>query len=285
MQAICRIAILGAAACGAVSALAGEAPAPAAPRELLQPPKMSIASPITDRFAVRGTFYMSKVATDLRYDSSTGVAGTPLSGEDTLGFPGKLNQGGVDMVFRILDRHRIHADFFKLTRSGDQVINQSIRFGDDVYQVNDRVLTSMDLRKLGLTYTYSFWRSERLEIGMGLALHLLQLEGALDAPARFVRESLDVAGPFATLAGDVSWRVTKRFSLNVAGDYLGGNVKDVEGGYQSYRGDVQFRAQRNLTFGLGYSHIRYKIDSRDPTFLGYFSLKHSGPEAFVQVSF
>jgi len=289
MQAHIKVFLLCGAALATAPALAAEqAPAKAeagAQRELLQPPTMSIASPITDRFAVRGLFYMPKISTDLRYDSSAGVAGTLVSAEDTLGLKDQLKQVSVDMMFRILERHRIRADFYKMTRSGDEVISQQIRFGDDVYVVNDRVLTAMDLRKLGLTYTYSVLRRERWEVGLGLGLHLLQLEGTLEAPARFVDERLDTAGPFATLATEVTWRPTKRFSANVAVNYLSGHVDDVKGGYQSYRGDVQFRARPNLAFGLGYSQTRFKIDSTSDDFAGYFNLKYKGPEAFVRISY
>jgi hypothetical protein len=287
MQVHLKFALLGAAMLGTASAIAAEAPAADKPaqRELLQPPTMSIASPITDRFAVRALFFMPNIATRVRYDNSGGVPGTLVSGEDILGLQNQLKQASIDMMFRMVERHKIRADFYKMTRSGNQVINQTIRFGNDIYVVNDRVLTSLDLRKLGLTYTYSIFRHEKWELGLGLALHLLQLEGTLDAPARFVSENLDAAGPFATLSADGTWRITKRFSLNFAVDYLGGNVDSVKGGYDSYHADVQFRAQRNLTFGLGYTRIRFKIDSTDASFAGYFNLKYAGPEAVVRVSF
>jgi hypothetical protein len=281
-------ALLAGLMAAAPPAFAAEPPAQpeaGSTRQLLQPPKMAIASPITDRFAVRGLFYMPDISTALRYDSSAGVPGTLLTGEGTLGFPDQRKQISLDMMFRIQENHRIHADFYKLTRSGDRVINQQIRFGDDVYEANDRVVSSMDLRKLGLTYTYSLYRGEKLEVGAGIGIHLVQLEGSLEVPARFERERVDVAGPFATLSADASWRVTRRFSLNVAGSYLGGTVGDVEGSFESWHGDVQFRARPNLAFGLGYTHSRFKIDSTDTDFTGYLNLQYNGPEAFVRVSY
>ena len=54
-----------------------------APRRLLKPPTYSIASPITDRFALKGVYYQPGVDTTLRYDSTTGVPGTEFSAEDT----------------------------------------------------------------------------------------------------------------------------------------------------------------------------------------------------------
>jgi hypothetical protein len=280
------------ATCGLGAVAAAESPGSAqagegkpAARELLQPPKMRIASPITDRMALRVHFYMPTIATDIRYDASNGTAGTPVSGEDTLGLEDQLKQASIDLQFRMLERHRIRASFYKQTRSGDVVLNQQIRFGDDVYVVNDRVVSKMDLRKLDLAYTYSFLRRERIEISAGLGLHLLQAQGTLEAPARFVREDLDVAGPFPTLALDATWRFTKRFSLNAQANYLKGDVDDVSASYKSWHADVQFRIRPAFAVGAGYSATRFYLDSTDPDESGLFRFDYKGPQAFVRVSF
>jgi len=256
-----------------------------AQRQLLQPPKMSIASPITDRLAVRGLFYMPDVVTQVRNDASAGTPGTLLSAEDTLGMPDQMKQGGVDLQFRLLDRHRIRAQFYQMARKGDEVISQQIRFGDDLFLVNDRVLSKMDLRKLDLTYTYSFLRREKIELAAGLGLHLLQAEGVLEAPTRFVRENLDVAGPFATLAFDGTWRFTRRFSLNAQGNYLKGHVGDVRGSYKSWNADLQFRWRPNFALGAGYATTKFFLDSSDPDESGLFRFNFKGPMAFVRVSY
>ena len=200
------------------------------------------------------------------------------------GLKGQLKQGAIDLQFRMVDRHRIRAQFYKQTRSGDVVLNQQVRFGDDVYIVNDRVVSKMDLRKFDLVYTYSFLRREKIELSAGLGIHLLQAEGTLDAPARFVSENLDVAGPYATLAFDGTWRFTKRFSLNAQATYPKGHVDDVRGSYKAWNADVQFRARPNFTLSAGYSATRFFLDSSDPTDSGLFRFDYKGPQAFIRVS-
>lgn len=276
-------ALLGAPLVSVAAEAAGTGDKPAQ-RELLQPPKMRIASPITDRLAVNIRFYRPGIGTDIRYDASNGTPGTPITGEDMLGLDDSLEQASIDLQFRMIDRHRIRAQFYKQTRSGDAVISQQIRFGDDVYLVNDRVVSKMDLRKLDLAYTYSFLRREKIELSAGLGIHLLQAEGNLDAPARFVSEQLDVAGPFATLAFDGTWRFTKRFSLNAQANYLKGHVDTVRGSYRAWSADVQFRVRPNFTLGAGYSATRFFLDSTDPTDSGLFRFDYKGPQAFIRVS-
>jgi hypothetical protein len=281
MRKFLRMAVTVAATCGLGIVAAAEAPTE---RKLLKPPKMSIASPITDRLAVNIRFYMPTVATDLRDDASNGTLGTPLTGEGTLGLQNKLHHGSIDLQFRMVDRHRIRAQFYKQTRNGDVVLNQQLRFGDDVYIVNDRVISKMDLRKLDLAYTYSFLRRETIELSAGLAIHLLQAEGTLDAPARFVSEQLDVAGPFATLAFDGTWRFMKRFSLNAQVNYLKGHVSDVRGSYKAWNADLQFRVRPNFTLGAGYAATRFFLESSDPGSTGLFRFDYKGPQAFIRVS-
>ena len=258
---------------------------PDAPRELLKPPTYSIPSPITDHFALKGVYYQPSVDTLLRYDSSTGVPGTEFLAEDTLGLDDELNQGSIEMWIRMADRHRLRVDFYEMSRKGNVVMDEVLRFGDTTFLPGENIVSDMDLRTLGLTYTYSIFRHETFEIGFGLGVHLVQMQGEAEAPARFAGEDFDVAGPMASLALDGTWRFLEKFSVNGRVQYLQGNLDEVDGLYSQYQLDVQYRMHRNLAFGLGYSQTRMKVDSIDPDFSGMFDLKYAGPEAFVRVSF
>jgi hypothetical protein len=258
---------------------------PAKPRELLQPPKKTIASPITDRFALRGSYQQPSVTTDIRYDDGAGGRGTDLSGEDDLGLDDELNKGALEMMLRMNERHRLRGDWVQLKRGGDVVMTRVVRFGDDTYTVSDRVVTETDIRFFGLTYTYSFIKAERFEFSAGLGLHLFQVDGAASVPARRIDEQFDAAGPFPTIAVDGTYRITDRFSLNARAQYFGIGIDDVDGSLGIYHADVQFRAWRNMAFGLGYTKTALHVDSTDDSFAGRLSIDVKGPEAFVRVSF
>jgi hypothetical protein len=277
--------------------LAVVAVAPAAPlgaaearpaRELLQPPVSVIVSPITDHFWLRGSYFRPTVGSSLRYDASPLLAGTPVSGEDTLGLAGRLDQGLAEMGFRLTDRQRIRADFYQMTRMGDATLAQPVQFGGNTYLVSDRVLSSMKLQLLDLAYSYSLLRRERVELGVGLGLHLLQAQARAEVPARLLREDFDVAGPFATLGLDATWRITQRFSTTAWAQYLPGDaldIRDVGGSFLRVHADVQFRWRPNLAFGLGYTQQGLRVDSTDEGFPGRVVLKARGPEVFVRASF
>jgi hypothetical protein len=281
---MCRALLASFVLASAASVAASAEPA-SPPRELLQPPKTVIPSPITDRFALRGSYQQPQVTTDLRYDDSGGFLGTELSGEQDLGLDDELNDGALEMMFRMLDRHRVRADFFQLKRNGTAQISRPVRFGDDTYLVSDQVVTTSDLRFFGLTYTYSFIHAERFEFSAGGGVHLFQVEGMASVPVRRIQENFDAAGPFPTLAVDGTYRITDRFSLNARAQYFGIGIDDVDGSLGIYHADVQFRAWRNLAFGLGYTKTSLHVDSTDESFSGRVFFDVKGPEAFVRVSF
>jgi hypothetical protein len=288
MRAILRF-VPALVACGATGiAMAEEA---AQGRVLLQPPRAVIPSPITDRFALTARFSSPRMQTFFRYDDPDNPAdrGTPFYLEDTLGLENRMYQGSLDMMFRIGDRHRIHAQFSQQDRRAVETLSITggpLLFGNSEFDNGDVLHTEMEQRRLDVVYTYSILRRQRIEVGLGFGIHLLQFSGTLSEPAEFITEELDTAGPAASLAGDFSWRAFRRLSLNAEGRWLHARVDDVRGDFFSWRANLQWRAARNMAIGLGYAGTYYQLDSADPEFFsGYLWIYNHGPEAFVRVSF
>ena len=131
-------------------------------RELLKPPKQGqVASPITDRFALRVTYFPPTVDTFLRLDQENGQPGTELNAEQDLGLEEKPTMARAEMIIRLRERNRLRVDYFKLTRYGDQVLDQTIVFGDQTFLANERAQTMIDWRQLNLTYTRSLLYFEK----------------------------------------------------------------------------------------------------------------------------
>jgi hypothetical protein len=282
MRTVLHAALVTLALCGVARA----AEQAASERQLLQPPKGQIASPITDRLAVRAMYFWPAIKTIVRYDDA-GAPGTLFGAEDALGLRHYKEQGWIDLMFRMTARHRLLAQYYELKRGGDKVLDRTLDFGDQTFGPGDgHVLSQMGLQQLNLIYTYSMLQRERVELGLGFGLHLIQMEGTLEAPAVFKRERLDTAGLYPTLAGDASWRITDRFSANGAMQWVKYSPSRVDASSLAWNLDVQFRAHPNLAVGVGYSRTRFWLESADPDFfLGYLRLGYDGPELFLRASF
>jgi hypothetical protein len=179
------------------------------------------------------------------------------------------------------------AQYYQLKRGGNAVLDQPLDFGEETFGPGDgEIMSRLNLRQLNLIYTYSLLQREKVELGLGFGLHLLQVEGTVEAPAAFKRERLDTAGLYPTLAGDVTWRFTDRFSANGAAQFVKFKPGGVDAASLSWNLDVQFRAHRNLAVGAGFTRTRYWVESTDPDFfLGYFRMSYRGPQLFLRASF
>lgn len=285
--ALAAMLVVSAFAGAAAPAAAAAADQPKASDTLKPSKQHEISSPITDRFALRITYFAPSLDTQFRLDpDATPPPGTELNAEDDLGLADHKSQARMEMIIRLRERNRLRVDYFKLSRFGNQVIDQPIVFGNNTFNINDRVQSMLEWRSLGLTYTRSFWRSERFEIGGGLGIALLEARVTGAVTARNIREERSSPGAFPTLALDGTWRISKRWSFNGRAQRLSANVSDVHGMMSDYHGDLQYRWRENFSTGLGYTKLRTAVDVVDDTdFAGRFHQNVSGPEFFIRASF
>lgn len=243
-------------------------------------------SPIADHFAIRAAFIDGTVHTNgVVDDTAAGAAGTRFSGEADFGLPGRSAQGRAEFIFRLHERGRLRVSALDLSRAGTVRVNRIVRYGDQTFQVNDRVNTTFDWRAFDFTWLYSFVRNDRFELGAGVGMHFIQAESTATVPARGIRESFDGSGPFATLALDGTWRFTRRFSFNARVQTFDVTASSISGRLLDWHADVQFRFHRNVALGLGYqsNDMRLDIANRDPS--GSLRFDVAGPEVSLRASF
>ncbi len=270
----------------AAPALAERDPNSGAP---LRPSKKhETPSPITDRFYVRGIYYAPHVGTQMHinpHNAPPGVVSTTLNAERDLGLNSRLDQGRMELMFRLKARNKLRVDFLEVDRSASHSLTQAINFGDEHFPVTTLLASHIDWRIFGLTYTYSLYRSDRFEVGTGIGVHLLQAEARASSTSPQERQDVSGAGAFPTLPLDLAWRISTRWSVTARAQYFHAALNNFDGWLADIHEDVQYRWKPNFALGIGYSSIRAKLDLNTGNFPGGFRLSLEGPEAFFRISF
>lgn len=258
-----------------------------APQPPPQPPERS--SPIRDRFYILGAFYSPVVHTSVRIDPTTGVPpgtlGTPVSAERDLGLPERLHQGRVEFMFRLRERHKLRVDYYEADRSASHLLANTIVFGDQTFLAGQTVQTSVNWRSFGLTYTYSLYRSDRLEVGTGLGLYFLQAEALGAIPATGQETDKSAAEPVPTLPLDLTWCISRRFAATARANYVKAAISGFNGSFTDLHGDLQYRWNPNFSLGLGFARVRISLSGDSANIPGVVSMSFKGPEAFVRFSY
>jgi hypothetical protein len=242
-------------------------------------------SPLTDYFALRGIYFQPSLTTDGRFDSDAGTPGTDFSGEADLGLDDEANQGRMELAFRMRERHLLRVDYLKLDRYGENTLNRTINFRNQVYRVGDRVVTDLDLRMMGFNYSFAAFRRETFEIGVGAGLHLVQAEARSEIRARNIRETGSGTAVLPTLGLDATWAFHRRWSVGGFVRYLSVSTSEGDGSFTDLHFDVQYRWRPNVAIGLGYSSIGLDVEVSDADLPGRLDVQAAGPELFFRVSF
>jgi hypothetical protein len=258
------------------------------PSEVLKPRSAKVASPISDRFFVRGSYFQGENTTNIRVDSTgaTTPDGTFLFGEEDLGLDDVSNMGRMEFNIRMAERNNVRIDYFKLNRYGEVILTDPISFGDFDYQAGDYFRTLLDWRTLSLTWTYSAVKTERFEWGIGLGAYIFELKAEGGQPGTLQNDSDEEAGIFPSSAMFIAWRITNRWAFTARHNQLkiiGNDTTD--GKYQDSHADIQFRWKPNLAFGLGYSRMRIDLEVHDVDEPFLFDMESMGPELFFRASF
>jgi hypothetical protein len=254
----------------------------------LPPKKAEIASPITDHFYAEAGVYFASAKTHLRLDPSNaapGVQGTPLDAEHDLGLPQSLTQGTAEFMFRLGERSKVRLDYFEADRSGTATLANDVVFGNQVFLAGNPVQTTLDWRMFGIIYTYSFYRSDRFEIGTGVGVYFVQVYAQGIVASQNETQADSAADPFPTLPLDFTWRISRRWAFTGHADYLKAHLSQFSGWIANVHEDLQYRVNPNFALGLGYTSIRTSYDRSTGSFSGAFYMSFNGPEAFIRFSF
>jgi hypothetical protein len=234
-----------------------------------------------------GAMYLSS-STTIIADSSANTAGSEITAENEFGLSKHDFEPKFQATVRVEGRQRLSFDYFTLDRSGGStVMDNPIAFRNVVFLPGDPLQTQLKLRMLGLTYEYSFWHTEKLEIAGTLGVHVSDLSAIakVETSARHVIQTDDVAGPVPTPGLDATWVASKRFYFDGRAQYLRVNTQNLSASLGIYELDAVYRYRPNVSFALGYTDIRAKIDSSSSSNGGLFDFSSKGPEIFVRVAF
>jgi len=248
-------------------------------------PGPSTPSPITDHFALRAIYFLGDVSTHAQFNPATGPAGTPFSAEQILGLSNRTSQAQAELMFRLEQRGRLRLNFLDLRRSGDAKISAPLQYGSQLFNAGSVLQSEVDWRQTDFTYTYSFLRTDRFELGLGAAVHLIQAEATAQVPNTPQRAVYSEAGPFVTIAADGTVRIDRHWSLNARGQYLKLTINNNNGELAIYHADIQYRWRDNFAIGLGYEREHVDVDLLHTNPSGYVQLNINGPELFARLSF
>ena len=163
---------------------------------------MSFVLPVSAfELGVRGYYWFPELSGDIRVDDA-GIIGTKLDFEDDLGIDDESFT--VIEVFAGIGKHHFSLAFFNADYDGDTVLTRDIYFNGELFQVNERVVSSLEYDHYDVMYRYDLIDLENFLAGgsLGLVARLMVFDGSASIASSTVTAEEDFTAPIPMLGAN-----------------------------------------------------------------------------------
>ncbi len=232
---------------------------------------------LPDRLTVKvGGFAARSIDTTIRLDRQKGILGTSIDTSRDLDLDDTDLTPRVDGYFRFNDRHRIEYTWFKIERDGENVIGRQIDFGNVTFPIGTNISSDFKTETLAVSYTWSFHRTDKVELGIGGGLHITEYESVL-VGAGIGQEDGDTTAPLPVVGFRLKYKVTPKLSWAFEYDAFHIEKQDeFEGSMTDTRFVVEHHTFKHVGFGGGLNRFNFDIESEDDDFIGTFKQDFNG---------
>jgi hypothetical protein len=241
----------------------------------------------TFEFNVGG--YLAGVDTSLQVKGKNGV-GASTDIEDLLGLDSSVLSLRIGASVAMADRHRLHFDYFDVSRHESKTLGRDVEFDGTTYPVGTDVDTHMGLQLFNLTYGYSFFQDSRLDMAVTFGIHGLRTRLSLDADALGVTDAEKFFLPIPLPGFRMDVAITPKLWLRQRFEFMWLGIDRYEGLLTDLSFALEYELFDHVALGFGYNTMRMKLRMKDNafpsvSFEGEFDFQFSGLQFYVKLFF
>jgi hypothetical protein len=199
-----------------------------------------------------------------RLDSGSNE-GTDIDLEDDLGLDSSMSVARLGGYLWFGRRHRFDVAYFDMSREASRVIDETIEFGDQVFQINTTIESEQDLSILKADYTFAALARDRGYLGIVAGLYVADMAMALSQRTLGAYESEDVTAPLPLFGIRGDYAITDRITLRGAVQWFGFETDDIDGRLTDFYVGADYGLGQNqrMAIGLAYDRVSMNIGAED----------------------
>lgn len=239
---------------------------------------------------VRGTLslYRPNLDSTLRVDPDAGPSGTKLELERDLRLDDSDTLPRLDLVIRLTPHHRIDLSYFRLDRSGSNMVGREVVFGDQTYDASATLGADLQTDIAQISYSWSFINDGRIELGVAVGAYIARLESSLGVRTGGGREQVQAADTTAglpLLGVYGAYAINPRLALSAQGQWLSFNVNDYDVTLTQAGVGLDWQVVEHIGLNASYRYYKFYVERDSGGFSGDFELEFAGPSVGVSVYF
>jgi hypothetical protein len=229
-----------------------------------------------DKYYLRiGAFIPLAYKNQIRADTNYLLSAT-IDTESTLG------QGNPDVTPRIegywrwRPKHTFGFVYWKLKQEGSKTIEEDITWDEEITFLSGDTSSFFEQETFKLDYTYSFYRSSKVELGLSAGLHITRYDfgisgqanvfdenGNLIGSAQARTENLEVTAPLPVVGFKLNYNFTPKTRLMYKTDLFALRFDKYKGNLIDSSIVVEYQAWKHVGFGGGVNSITIQGESEE----------------------
>lgn len=213
-----------------------------------------------ERFSVNLGGFLTTFNSDIQLGSRQLGLGININLEDALGLStsNTVIRGDVEYSFGKKRRSSVSFGYFGFYRSSYKVLESEIEVGSSVFPIGTEVTSKSDVQIFRTNYTYSYYKDERIKLGVALGVFVMPTNFSISA-LNSSDEKAEFIAPLPVLGIRNIFQVTPNVLIkqNIEVFYLA--TSDFKGSMSDIVFLVEYNPFKHFGFGLGINIFRLNL--------------------------
>ena len=197
--------------------------------------------------------------------------GTNVDFTQTLGGDTSTNAFRVDTLYRFNERHALGFSWYRVGLSGAKNLNEQIQVRDQIIAAGASTQTSLSFNTYRLIYNYSFYRNDKVELGVSPGLYMMKtnfnfagqgtvtLPGGNPTPSSVVIVSEQLTVPLPSIGLIANYNITPKFQLQTRYDFFYLSLGSYSGSMFEFYGGLEYRIVQHFALGAAYDRLQAEL--------------------------
>ena len=229
--------------------------------------KTDSQTPFQDKLMIRGGWaYVFGATANVAVGGPVLGVGTNVDFTQTLGGDSSTDAFRIDTLYRFNERHAIGFSWYRVGLSGEKNLNQQIQIRDQRIEAGAATQTSLSFNTYRLIYNYSFYRNEKVELGVSPGLYMMKTnfhfagQGTVNGTAgsvALVDEQLTL--PLPSIGLIANYNITPRLQFQSRYDVFYLSIGNYSGSMFEFYGGLEYRIVQHFALGAAYDRLQASL--------------------------
>jgi hypothetical protein len=177
----------------------------------------------------------------------------------------------IDTLYRFNERHALGFSWYRVGLSGDKLLTQSIQIRDQIVSAGAATQTSLSFNTYRLTYNYSFYRNDKVELAVSPGLYMMKtnfnfagqgtitVPGGSPTPGSVIIVNEQLTLPLPSIGLVANYNITPKLQFQSRYDVFYLSIGNYAGSMFEFYAGLEYRIVQHFSMGAAYDRLQAEL--------------------------